>query len=93
MMDAPVRSVRDPIERVRAEYLEMPGLRLTSEQLARLCGIDRGMCDLVLEALIDRKVLALGSDGRYGRLTGGESIRPRRARADLAAATRPRKAS
>jgi hypothetical protein len=93
MMDASVRSVRDLVERVRAEYLEMPGLRLTSEQLARLCGIDRGMCDLVLEALSDRKFLALGSDGRYGRLTGGESIQTRRARADLDASTRPRKAS
>jgi hypothetical protein len=31
MMDASVRSVRDLVERVRAEYLEMPGLRLTSE--------------------------------------------------------------
>jgi hypothetical protein len=92
-MDACVRSIRDLIERVRAEYLEMPGLSLTSEQLARLCGIDRTMCDLVLEALIDRKFLALRSDGRYARLTGGESIGPRPARADLNADTRSRKAS
>jgi hypothetical protein len=92
-MDASVRSVRDLIERVRAEYLEMPDLSLTCEQLARLCGIDRTMCDLVLEALIDRKFLALGSDGRYARLTAGESIRPRPARADLNASTRSRKVS
>jgi hypothetical protein len=88
-----VRSIRDLIERVRAEYVEMPGLSLTSEQLARLCGIDRTMCDLVLGVLIDQKFLALRSDGRYARRTGGESIRRRPARADLSANTRSRKAS
>jgi hypothetical protein len=56
-MDASVRSIRDLIERVRAEYLEMPGLSPTSEQLERLCGIDCTICRLVLQALIDRKFL------------------------------------
>jgi hypothetical protein len=92
-MDASVRSVLDLIERVRAEYLEMPGLSLTTEQLERLCGIDHTMCDLVLKALIDRKFLALRSDGRYARPTAGESLRPRPARADLSANARSRKAS
>ena len=28
------------LTRIRAEYLEMPGLRLTSEQAQRLCGAE-----------------------------------------------------
>ena len=72
MIDASVRSVLDLIERVRAEYLEMPGLSLTPAQLARLCGIDRKVCDqvdLVLQVLSDQKFLGLTPDGRYVRLT------------------------
>jgi hypothetical protein len=92
-MDASVRSIRDLIERVRAEYLEMPGLSLTNEQLARLCGIDRTLCDAVLQALIARKFLRLTPDGRYARLTDGESIWPRPARADLVANRHSKKAS
>ena len=36
------------LERVRAEYLEMPGLRLTLKQVQRLCGIERTVCQMVL---------------------------------------------
>ena len=32
------------LNRVRAEYLEMPGLRLTPEQAGRLCGVERALC-------------------------------------------------
>jgi hypothetical protein len=31
------------LKRVRAEYLEMPGLRLTLEQAQRLCGVGRAL--------------------------------------------------
>jgi len=37
------------INRIRAEYLEMPGLRLTFEQMQRLCGIERTVCQMVLD--------------------------------------------
>jgi hypothetical protein len=92
-MDAAMQAVVDLIERIRAEYLEMPGLSLTSEQLERLCGIDRTMCNVVLQALIARKFLGLRPDGRYARLTDGESIRPRPGRADLVANRHARNAS
>jgi hypothetical protein len=88
-----MQAVLELIERIRAEYLEMPGLSLTSAQLERLCGMDSTMCGVVLQALIARKFLVLTPDGRYARLTDGESIRPRPAHADLAANRHSRKAS
>ena len=36
------------MERVRAEFMEMPGLRLTPAQVQRLCGIESMMCKAVL---------------------------------------------
>jgi hypothetical protein len=41
------------LTRIRAEYLEMPGLRLTCEQAQRLCGADRLLCQRVLDMLVD----------------------------------------
>jgi hypothetical protein len=40
------------VERVRGEFNEMPGLRLTPEQAARLWGLDPAACDEVLRHLI-----------------------------------------
>ena len=57
------------IERLRAEFLEMPGLRLTAVQVARLCGLDRTICKAVLDALVDMKFLRVAMDGTYTRLT------------------------
>jgi len=39
-------------ERVRAEYREMPGLRLSLAQAARLLGMDRPVCSDVLHTLV-----------------------------------------
>ena len=71
------------LERIRAEYLEMPGLRLTVTQVQRLCGIERAICSVVLETLVETKFLCVKSDGLYARLTDGETSRPREAKADL----------
>ena len=71
------------LERIRAEYLEMPGLRLTSEQLQRLCGVERTLCQLVLDSLVDAKFLCLKSNGAYVRLTDGEITPARTAKAGL----------
>jgi hypothetical protein len=69
------------LERVRAEFLEMPGLRLTAAQVERLCGVERIMCKTVLEALVDARFLRVSADGIYARLTDGEIPRPRPAKA------------
>jgi hypothetical protein len=71
------------LKRIRAEYLEMPGLHLTLEQAQRLCGIERTLCQRVLDTLVDTKFLRVSSDGHYARLTDGETSRPRVVKADL----------
>jgi hypothetical protein len=72
------------LQRIRAEYLEMPGLRLTQEQVERLCGVDHGVCEAVLATLVESNFLCVREDGAYGRVTDGAYARPRPARADLA---------
>lgn len=57
------------VERVRGEYMEMPGLRLTLAQARRLWAIDEETCGQVLQRLADLHFLALSSDGKYRRLT------------------------
>jgi hypothetical protein len=71
------------LERIRAEYLEMPGMKLRIEQVTRLCGIEQTMCQLVLGALVKANFLCLKSDGTYVRLTEGSSSLPRMAKAVL----------
>ena len=56
-------------ERIRAEYLEMPGMNLTTDQVARLCGTERTRCQTVLDALVDAQFLARKPDGTYVRRT------------------------
>jgi hypothetical protein len=89
-----MRSLEDMLNRLRAEYLEMPGLRLTAAQMRRLRGIERMMCQSVLDALVDAKFLCMKSDGSYARLTSGDIIpRPRAAKAELGAGKRSVKTS
>jgi hypothetical protein len=64
-----MRTIPDAIQRVRAEYLEMPGLRLTADQVHRLCGVEQTMCQLALDSLVASKFLRVTSDGRYARVT------------------------
>jgi hypothetical protein len=61
------------LERVRAEYLEMPDMKLRLEQVQRLFGIEQTMCTLVLDALVKASFLCLKPDGTYVRLTEGSS--------------------
>jgi hypothetical protein len=65
--------MQETLERIRSEFLEMPGLRLTVAQAERLCGVDRGLCQGVLDALVDAKFLCVRPDGTYGRLTDGSA--------------------
>ena len=54
-------------ERIRAEFLEMPGLRLKPEQVQRLCGVDQSLCQRVLDSLVDHEFLCVKPDGAYAR--------------------------
>ena len=77
------------LTRIRGEYLEMPGLRLTLAQAQRLCGVERMLCEIVLDALVEAKFLCVRPDGAYARLIEGRDIpRPRSAKAHLEADTR-----
>ncbi len=77
-----MRTIEDVLNRLRAEYLEMPGLRLKANQVQRLCGIEPMLCQLVLDELVNAKFLCRKPDGHYARVTDGEMFRPRPAKAD-----------
>ena len=58
-------------QRIRAEYLDVPELRLTPEQAQRLCGVEQALCQQVLDTLVEMKFLSLEPNGTYQRVTGG----------------------
>ena len=60
------------VHRVRAEFLEMPGLQLTCEQAQRLWVIDKETCASVLNRLVDARFLVRRTDGRYVRCGDGQ---------------------
>ena len=51
--------------RVRAEYGEMPGLRLTVPQAARLFGVTPDVAHALLETLRQASVLRCSDPGKY----------------------------
>ena len=61
------RQVEGLIRRIKAEYLEMPGLHLSAAQARRLWSLDAGTCTTVLEALLADRFLACTSSGTYRR--------------------------
>ena len=63
--------------RVHGEYREMPGLRLTVRQAARLFSIAPDLADAVLDALRCALILACSNDGAFSYV--GEPSRPRAA--------------
>lgn len=46
------RLVEQLIARVRAEYLQRPGLALTKEQMRRYWVLDASACDTIVDALV-----------------------------------------
>ena len=79
MKDLPYRQAFD---RIRAEYLEVPGIALTAAQVQRLSGVHISICALVLEDLVRAQFLHKGLDGSYARGSDGGPIRSRMARAE-----------
>jgi len=64
-------SIQEVVRRIRGEFLEMPGLRLTPQQAKRLWRLDEMSCEAVLGALVDARFLAKTI------LCGGNILRPR----------------
>ena len=75
-------SVIDPtgdlVRRIRGEYLEMPGLRLTARQAQRLFGLDATTCDEVLAGLLQSGFLSLTVDGMFALTQAGDRVAPGR---------------
>jgi DNA-binding IclR family transcriptional regulator len=67
MRDTMQLSTNDLIGRVRGEFLEMPGLQLTTDQARRLWGLDALTCQRLLRVLVDARFLSRTPDGRYRR--------------------------
>jgi len=55
------------LQRIRSEFLEMPGLRLTPAQAARLWALDRPTSKRVLDGLTVTGFLLKSRDGAYLR--------------------------
>jgi hypothetical protein len=53
------------LTRVRGEFLEMPGLRLTSAQAARLWALDRRTSERILDGLTRAGFLLRNREGAY----------------------------
>ena len=59
------------MRRVRSEFREMPGMRLTLGQAMRLWDLDRPTCSAVLGSLVASRFLRLDGYGRYGLAHAG----------------------
>jgi hypothetical protein len=68
------------LDRIRAEFLEMPAMRLTPAQVERLAGADRSICQSVLDDLVRAGFLCTAENGSYGRMSEGSTGRARRTR-------------
>jgi hypothetical protein len=64
MKDA-LSSEREWTQVIRGEFLEIPGLRLTKDQIQQLWGLRPDACTTVLEALLRQRFLQLTADGHY----------------------------
>ena len=53
------------IRRIRSEYREMPGLRLTIAQACQLWGVEERVCRTLLEQLVADGFLARPDDGTF----------------------------
>lgn len=58
------------LARARSEFLEMPGLRLTARQAARLWGVEGTTTELLLATLVTSGFLWRTRDGAYMRASG-----------------------
>lgn len=58
--------------RIRGEYTEMPGLRLTSRQACRLWQLDVSTCEAILNDLVQERFLDRTRDGAFVRAEAGE---------------------
>lgn len=59
------RAHRQLLERIRAEYTEMPGLCLTPEQAQRLWSMEPRLCEALLNSLLASRFLRRNERGLF----------------------------
>ena len=64
-MTADQCSIDEWVQRVKAEYLEMPGLQLTKPQIQRLWSLEPWVADALLDTLIATDFLKRTSRDAY----------------------------
>jgi hypothetical protein len=77
-----------PLERIRREYREMPGLRLTEGQAQRLCGMDAAALEPAIRRLLAERFLCRTPGGTYAR---EKRTLPRPTRVTVKATLAPRR--
>jgi hypothetical protein len=63
--------------RIQSEFLEMPGLRLTSHQACRLLGLEADVCEPLLESLVEARFLRRTQSGAFMRIDGRDDATDR----------------
>jgi hypothetical protein len=53
------------LNRIRAEYREMPGMSLTQAQMQRLWGFEPYICEALVDSLVAAQILRRTSSGHY----------------------------
>lgn len=53
--------------RIRGEFLEMPGMRLTLRQAMRLWNLDAATCEAALRYLVEHRFLSRTAQGAFRR--------------------------
>jgi len=56
---------RKLVQRIREEFEDIPGLRLTTDEASRFWALDERTCEQVLEELATTGFLAEGADHRF----------------------------
>lgn len=64
-MKQPTAACADQLARIRSEYCEMPGLKLTAAQAARFWNLGPEDSRTLLDALVDARILWKTADGHY----------------------------
>jgi hypothetical protein len=77
MISDPNRATDEMLARVRAEFLEMPGMRLTAPQARRLWGLEPALCEALLGSLVDANFLFRTRDGAFMRVESAAPVTAR----------------
>jgi hypothetical protein len=70
-----VRPASDLLRRIQAEFLEMPGLRLTEPQARRLWNLDAISCSTVVSVLVEGGFLFRTSEGSFMHVEQAKPLR------------------